>query len=186
MSSAAQKHVFAPGDLLIFSGRGFFSSVIRLATCSPYSHVGVCAEAWGKVYLFESTTLCDLPDDLTGKKHAGVQAHVPETRIAAYDGRVWRLPVALGWKLSHDENTRLSRFLLDMLRKPYDELGAILSPVERIRPEHEESFFCSELVAMGLQRVGRFPLAQPQQWTPGRLVREGLRLGIFNKQERLK
>ncbi len=91
--------IFAPGDLLFFSGRGFISAVIKAFTCWPWdwfrpswrcvSHVGICAAYNGELYLFESTTLCDQPCAITGKKRAGVQAHKPEDRIASYDGHVF-------------------------------------------------------------------------------------------------
>ena len=103
---------FEPGDLLLFAGRGLESRWIAAVTCSPaqllagqwFSHVGICArDPHGRVLLWESTTLCDLPCEITGRKIHGVQAHLPCDRLAHYDGAAWRLRLA---RARHAERRR--------------------------------------------------------------------------------
>lgn len=177
------------GDLLFFFGRGWASRVIEIATRGP-SHVGiVCPFEGHGTLLAESTTLCDLPCELTGLKRRGVQFHDPLDRIAAYDGRVARLRLTDGWFLTGQEIDRLVKLLFHYKGRPYDLFGAPLSGTRLFKwtslmPYPDlGSLFCSELCAAALMRVGRLPLSNASAYSPASLLRSLRRCGTYGAPE---
>jgi hypothetical protein len=187
---------FAPGDLLLFFGRDFSSRAIEFVTRGP-SHVGiVCPHmfvvppsgggaATSRALLFESTTLCDAPCALTGKRSAGVQAHDPRARVDGYPGRVALLRLTPAWRLNHREIALLHDWLMHVASEPYDLCGALLSGTRLFKwttlmPYPDlGSLFCSELCAAALMRLYRMPLANPSLYNPASLVRELRRCGTY-------
>lgn len=179
------------GDLLLFYGSDWTSRVIELATCGP-SHVGIISrDDGGAPVLYESTTLCDLPDELSGRLRAGVQMHDPERRIRAYRGRVARLRLAPVWQLSRREAELLERMLRHVHGASYDLEGAILSGTRLFKwsslmPYPDlGSLFCSELCAAVLMRLGRLPLSNPSLYHPAALVRHVRRCGVYEAPQDL-
>lgn len=174
---------FRPGDLLFFYGQTWQSRVIEAVTRGP-SHVGICS-AWyhccqpvvdGETLLFESTTLCDLPDLLLGEKIDGVQVHRPAERIDAYQGRICCMRLADGWELEKDEEYALRNWLHDLHGKPYDLEGALASGTRLFKwlplmpyPDLGH-LFCSELCAELLMRLHRLPLGDPGVYNPASLM----------------
>jgi hypothetical protein len=68
------------GDVIGFSGNGFVSAIVNLATfglpCWGISHVGVMAHADdGRLLLFESTSLENCPCEIYNEDFSGTQAH---------------------------------------------------------------------------------------------------------------
>lgn len=180
------------GDLLIFFGTDWSSRVIELATRGP-SHVGILSRHNDRgPLLFESTTLCDLPDELTGKRCAGVQAHAPDERVKRYRGCVMRLQLAPAWRLNRYEADLLSRMLRHVHGEHYDLRGALLSGTRLFKwtslmPYPDlESLFCSELCAALLMRLGRMPLSNPSAYHPAALVRKLRRCGVYLPPQTLK
>ena len=183
--------LFQPGDLVVFSGRDFTSRVIEWATRGP-SHVGiVCPHGEEGPLLFESTTLCDEPCVLTGKRVRGVQAHEPARRIARYRGTAALVRLAPAWKLSKAETGLLHDWLMHVASEPYDLYGAILSGTRLFKwtalmPYPDlGSLFCSELCAAALMRLGRMPLGNPSLYNPASLARELRRCGIYGAPQRI-
>lgn len=185
------------GDLLFFWGRGWLSRTIEIATRGP-SHVGIVCQNFemgngtAGLLLFESTTLCDLPDAIKGSRFAGVQAHDPEARIAAYDGQVGRMRLATTWELETDESQNLRDLLTEAHGRPYDRGGAVLSGSRLIKwtpcmpyPDLGHAF-CSELVAAVLMRVQRLPLGSPSIYNPASLMRAVRRCGTYQPLEVLR
>ena len=77
------------GDLVLFSGATFFSSVIKWVIGGKWSHVGVVVRSRhfpGRVLLWEATTLADLADVETGRAASGVQLVYLSDRLARYAG----------------------------------------------------------------------------------------------------
>jgi hypothetical protein len=198
---------FEPGDLITFYGRDLTSRVIEWATRGP-SHVGiVCPHALEsslqaasdnhddssqtrlkpalQPLLFESTTLCDEPCALAGRRVVGVQAHDPRSRIATYPGRVALVRLTPAWRLSLHEVSKLQEWLLAVASEPYDLPGALLSGTRLFKwtslmPYPDlGSLFCSELCAAALMRLYRMPLANPSLYNPASLVRELRRCGTY-------
>lgn len=190
--------VFHSGDILAFYGRERMSRFISVMTGKltlrfPFwemgpSHVAIVAGlpidvtiAAGprpQMVLWESTTLCDLPDMLTGNCVKGVQVHPIMDRVRSYPGTVFHLPLMPSWNLNHDEWRTLTRFLNHHKGGMYDYSGAGLSGTRalkflRNRYPDPHSMFCSELCCAGLMRVNRYDNGvNPSTVNPANLVRD--------------
>ena len=86
------------GDVIGFSGNSWISALINLGTYglpfSGISHVGIMAHAAdGRLLLFESTTLENMPCELSGECFNGTQAHDLTKILQAYAGKVWHYPL---------------------------------------------------------------------------------------------
>ncbi len=180
---------FMPGDLVLFAGQGLESRWIALVTCQPlellsgrwFSHIGICArdphDDRGRVLLFESTTLCDLPCEISRRKTPGTQAHLPADRIASYPGKVWRLRLSIREALAEPQSQRLSDFLLSEIGKPYDYAGAMISATRRLRLASwlyptMDRLFCSYYVMAALKDIGKVDKdLNPRAYNPARVAR---------------
>jgi len=138
------------GDLIAFSGTGVFSSLIKLATQSQISHVGVilqtkvleCDELINQI--IESTSL--------GDGFAGVQINRMSQRVEQYKGGIYWYPLNGEARVKFDAK-KFYAFLLKQNRKPYDTIQAAFSALDLV-PESPEDFskmFCSELVTAGYE-----------------------------------
>lgn len=161
-----------PGDVLAFSGKGNFSELIKWATRGPVSHVGMVLHAelkfpgktWTRPYynqVVESTSLGGF---------SGVAISRCSRRLAAYDGAVWWLPLSEEIRSRLNEQ-RLIEFVLDAEGKPYDVPQAIFSALDFGGPltrnvEDFAAFFCSELLAGGLEAGRAVPPVNASEVTP--------------------
>lgn len=141
------------GDVVLFSGKGFVSRMIQLFTWSKYSHVGLVVERLGKLYVWESTTLSNLPDIFTGEKTTGVQTVNLFDRIHTYDGEIayrgLKQPLTRAQK-------RVYKAFRDKVRgRPYEKSKVQLarSAVDLLSGQKEDlsSLFCSEMNAEAYQ-----------------------------------
>ena len=183
---------FQTGDILAFAGRGWVSRRIALQTCTPcqllrgrwISHVGICAavDSRSEAYLFESTTMVDEPCAITGNRIDGVQAHWPDRRVAKCEGKVWLLRTRK--HLAAAVRRRLGRFLQSCLGTPYDVPQALLSGtwllnLTEFDAEDTSKLFCSEYVRLALEDAGIVADTNASIWTPARLVRELVQIGLY-------
>ncbi len=152
-----------PGDVIAFGGKGHFSEIIKFATRSVVSHVGVIFQVdrtgdQFKNLVIESTTL-------NGK--AGVQINFMSQRIRQYKGEVWWLPLAEQHSGIVQGSEAFFEFLRIQVGKEYDMVQAIQSgtdtfdnlwglSVATLAKEDFDKFFCSELVVAGLEAAGVF------------------------------
>ncbi len=185
-----------PGDIIGFSGDGWISDFINFATYGiprwGISHVGVMGEAEdGRLLLFESTTLDGLPCEITGEPFNGTQAHTLDRVVETYRGKVWHYP--LYRFLYENERQRLTRFLMETIHTPYDEMGAFrsggigLSWIESLFREQDlTKIFCSEWVAAALACVGLWATDNISRWSPNRLTRRLRSAGVICRPRRLK
>ena len=169
------------GDVIGFSGNTWISALINLGTYGvPFwdlSHVGVMAHAAdGRLLLFESTTLENMPCEISGACFNGTQAHSLEKILKAYEGKVWHYPVYR--KLYDHEEKRLTDFLMATIHTPYDAMGAFraagigLSWVEScFRKQDLHMIFCSEWLAAAYSDIGVMPTSNAARWNPNHLVR---------------
>jgi len=184
------------GDIIGFSGEGWLSTGITLATYGiPYwslSHVGIMGRSAkdGRLLLFESTTLAELPCEITGKPIAGSQAHSLDTRLASYRGKAWHYP--LYRPLFDHEDKRLTQFLEATVGLPYDKIGAFRAGgfgyswlESQLRECDLHALFCSEWCAAAHAEIGIFAVDNPARWSPNLLVRTERHKGILRKPRRL-
>lgn len=160
-----------PGDVIAFSGKGHLSEIIKWATRSPISHVGVIMQAELSFsekgldnLIIESTTLGNF---------SGVKISRMSERLRTYEGEVWWLPLNIDIRnLSFDEK-KYFNFLIDNEGKPYDSIQAALAGLDKldtlgITNAHEDfsRFFCSELVAASLEQAGTVKNVNASEVTP--------------------
>ena len=145
------RKIIHTGDIVLCSGRGVLSKVIKVATDSPWSHIGTVIRDGnlGQILMWHSTMLSTVKDVYDDRVKVGVQTVSLSTFVATYDGVVGirRLD---GLVLNAD---RLSR--QDFRNKPYelDKLQLAASaidsdwPIIRAMFTNEtdlSSIFCSE------------------------------------------
>jgi hypothetical protein len=188
--------VYSAGDLLFFSGRGFYSRLIKGFTCSPLqwfrpcwgcvSHVGIISDWHGANFLFESTTLCDEPCEITGQMRDGMQAHRPGPRVNADGGFVFHAKPNIDRSQFTAGHVKALRIWLGrQMAASYDYLGAAESAIHS-NNANLSRVFCSEVVAGALMEIGRLPLDNPARYTPSFLVQELVRIGTYLKPARIK
>ena len=196
-----RKNPFIPdeikaGDIIGFSGDSWISTLVNIATYGmPFwglSHVGIMGHADdGRLMLFESTQLDDLPCEITGEVFLGTQAHQLEHVVSVYKGKVWHYPLYRPLYASEDE--RLTEFLMATIHTPYDKLGALrsagvgLSWIESLlHHDNLNSIFCSELVAAAHAYIGLWATDNVCRWNPNRLARRLRRAGVLRRPRRVK
>ncbi len=173
-----------PGDVIAFGGKGHFSEIIKFATFSDVSHVGVILqtkvtdEGTGRFFnqIIESTSL---------NGFNGVNISRFSDRLDTYEGELWWLP--LDEQIREDKFNRNTffNFLFNQAkeRKAYDMPQAIKSALDALDElpfglhgpgyNHEDfsKFFCSELVAAGLEKAGAVGTVNASEVTPIDLCR---------------
>ena len=179
------------GDIVCCWGTDRVSRVISFMTSwyswiySPWglkwspSHVAIIFQAGEQSPLwYESTTLVH--------GTSGVQVHEPAERFAAYPGRCVIYRLTAGAELDSDQQTRLGRRLQQLIEQqvPYDLAGAVFSGtvvVQKFLPSRTRSMFCSELIARLLQEIGLMNRTSASKYSPGRLLRELVWAGTYEK-----
>jgi hypothetical protein len=173
-----------PGDVIAFGGKGNFSEIIKFATRAAVSHVGVILQT--KVVedvsdrffnqIIESTSLHGFN---------GVTISRFSERLSDYDGEIWWLPLRRDlWEQKLDRKAFYDfLFIQARDRKSYDMPQAVnsaLDAMDQILPgihgttynkEDFSRFFCSELVAAGLEAAGAVPQVNASEVTPIDLCR---------------
>ena len=179
-----------PGDVIAFGGKGNFSEIIKLFTSSGVSHVGVIlrtkvADDTEDRYfnqIIESTSL---------NGFNGVNISRFSQRLANYDGELWWLPLKKEIREAPHDSERFfdSKKFFDFLfrqereKKEYDLTQAIKSALDTLdqlpfdmhgpayNTEDFGKFFCSELVAAGLEAAGVVGSINASEVTPIDLCR---------------
>lgn len=160
------------GDTVVCYGRGiaghtirkwlsirYFWKMVRNGFRTP-SHVAFLSEydvdaQNRKLLLFESTTLSDSPDAITGKERGGVQAHHFSDWLAQYRGRVDLyqtvvLQRSTGRSKMRDYVAQVHRDSIE-----YDLAQAVGSGIGFIRNTEDGSrLFCSEFWTFAMQKGG--------------------------------
>lgn len=177
MTYGVARNQMKPGDVIAFSGRGAFSKIIKLATHSSVTHVGIILQTKLLIdgnpqagffnQIIESTTL---------NGFSGVTINRLSNHIDTYDGEMWWLPLndtvrsKLNFKGFYD-------FLLHQERKPYAIPQAIKSALDALDKipllgsatyniEDFSKFFCSELAAAALEAGGAISSINSSEITP--------------------
>jgi hypothetical protein len=154
------------GDVIAFAGNGNFSKLIKWATRSNYSHIGMVLEldlggGFGKsMLLVESTLLTDLANFDNKPAIRGVQMQWLSKRLQMYNGEAWWIP--LKQPLPEYNLRKMQAWLRQTYNKhtPYDEtqiMGVAIEIFADFKLENKEDFsrlFCSELVTKALKVAG--------------------------------
>lgn len=149
------RHLVKTGDIVLFSGSGFVSRLIKFATRSKWSHVGIIyrPDPDGTVFIYESTTLSPIKNK-KGSYTRGVQTVDFRSRLRTYKGSVAiRL---LESDLTNEQLLGMEAVRDEMRNKPYERSRAelaksILGKWGIYQKADSSSQFCSELVAYCLQ-----------------------------------
>ncbi len=148
------------GDIVLFSGRGFISRLIRLTTRSRFSHVGLVLKFHGydPVFLWESTAISNIKDAFSGKLKYGVQITLLSERIAHYEGECAIRQLG-NYLIAPEQTAELNKLRRELKCRPYEKSKKelIKSAIDNFGSENKEdlsSIFCSELVAEAYQRLG--------------------------------
>ncbi|WP_257283201.1 hypothetical protein [Endozoicomonas sp. SESOKO1] len=161
------------GDLVLFSGKGAFSDIIKYGTLSKWSHCGMVLRIpeYDFLTIWESTTLSNIHDLETQMPRKGVQLVALSDRVQKYNGdiSVRRLQ---GAKLPEDSLRRLMELRQELRGKEYERSKLELFKAAYDGPfgkNHEDlsTIFCSELVAEAYQRLGLLDEIKPSnEYTP--------------------
>ena len=178
------RKLMKPGDVIAFGGKGHFSEIIKFATFSSVSHVGVILQtripedSTNRFFnqIIESTSL---------NGFNGVNISRFSDRLNAYDGELWWLPIKKEIRYNSFDQKKFFDFLFNQAkdRKPYDMPQAIKSAVDALdnlpfgkhgpayNKEDFSKFFCSELVSAGLEIAGATGSVNASEVTPIDLCR---------------
>jgi hypothetical protein len=173
-----------PGDVIAFGGKGRFSEIIKFATFSDVSHVGVILQTkitddeTGRFFnqIIESTSL---------NGFNGVNISRFSDRMNTYEGEMWWLPLSEEIRNSRFNQKVFYDFLFNQAkeRKEYDMPQAIKSALDVLdnlpfgahgpgyNREDFSKFFCSELVSAGLEKAGFVDSINASEVTPIDLCR---------------
>ena len=152
----------ATGDLVLFSGKGLVSAMIRLFTRSRWSHVGLVIRdgVSGTPLLLEATITEESADTVLGRPVRGVQVVRLADKLVAYDGTVVlrRLeiderPAGLAVDIREDMREMAALWRYRGYKSFTMTLILDLLSANR-RPPRVHRVFCSELVAEMYKRHG--------------------------------
>lgn len=130
--------------------RSFFAGLIRWWTGSPYSH---CELLFDDGRMFSS----HIKDHGTRYMNPGV--------LRANEWDVVLIPATL------EQEIAVHVFCDNELNCGYDWWGILCSQVLRLQRSHPRKWFCSEVCAAALQRMGMLPMAKPCTFSPGKLYK---------------
>lgn len=178
------RKLMKPGDVIAFGGKGHFSEIIKFATFSDVSHVGVILQTkipeddTGRFFnqIIESTSL---------NGFNGVNISRFSDRLNTYEGELWWLPLKKEIRANSFNQQHFFDFLFNQAkeRKPYDMPQAIKSALDVLddlpfglngpgyNSEDFSKFFCSELVSAGLEKAGAIGSVNASEVTPIDLCR---------------
>jgi hypothetical protein len=171
-----------PGDVIAFGGKGNFSEIIKWATRSTVSHVGVILQS--KLLIDEQPQagfFNQIIESTSLNGFSGVTISRLSDRLFSYGGEIWWLPLSTKIR----ENLVVKKFydfLLHQEHKKYDMPQAVNSAIDAFdkmplignlthNVEDFSRFFCSELVAAGLEAGQAIPSLNSSEVTPIDLCR---------------
>lgn len=180
---AEAREKMKPGDVIAFGGKSHFSEIIKMTTFSTVSHVGVVLQT----KVVEDNTgrfFNQIIESATINGFSGVSISRFSDRLKVIEGELWWLPLREQVRARFDQQ-KYYNFLFNQAqqRKPYDMPQAIKSAIDALDKlpfmtegpsyNHEDfsKFFCSELVAAGLEVSGAIGSINSSEVTPIELCR---------------
>ena len=168
MLSSNSLSMLQTGDVLLFSGNGLSSDVIRWFTGSSWTHVGMIVrlDDVDEPLLLESNRGSESIDLFSGEALAGVSLVPLARKLMDYDGDIV-LRRRDGNPLCQRQRRLVRRLVRRLYRRPYRNY--LWRQVIDVLPGHRRrdysAMFCSELVAELYRRLGWLP----QEIRTGRL-----------------
>lgn len=168
------------GDLLLFSGTGISSDIIRWFTGSSWTHIGVVVHLEGieEPLLLEATMAAESLDLFSGELTSGVSLVSLSQKLADYAGDV-AVRHRVGPPLCSRQRRLVRRLVRCLYRKPYRNYvwRQLLDAMPLSRRRLGGGFFCSELVAEFYRRLGWLPRdIRCGGFVPGHFAEESLAL----------
>lgn len=168
MRYAQARNRLKTGDIVLFSGRGMVSWLIRRATRSDWSHVGMVIfdEALDLAMLMESGGGWKR-DVYSGKKIFGVRFLQLSDVVRSYRGRV-AVRSLLDIELTEFDMATIGDVRNELAGRPYERsirelIGCAVDIFTWANHPNLKSLFCSELIAETYQRLGLL-LRPPAGW----------------------
>jgi hypothetical protein len=174
------KEQIKTGDAILFSGKGFFSDVIKMSTASKYSHVGLVLKmglpvgSEPKLFLIESTTLSNVKDVIFDKPVEGLQLVDLDERLNSYDGKAWLLPLKIPLYPQEEAQLIVECLTIHSKHVAYDMNQAIKAGIDLWdipcfeNRTNLDKVFCSEFVTAILQKAGKIEqCVNASEITPG-------------------
>ncbi len=182
------------GDIVLFSGKGAFSDIIKYGTLSKWSHVGMILHIpeYDFLTVWESTTLSNVKDLESDMPRKGVQLVPLSDRVQKYSGDI-TVRQLKGADLPENSLRKLMELRKELRGKPYEKSKIELFKAAYDGPfghniEDLSSVFCSELVAEAYQRLGLLTEEKPSnEYTPGDFSEKRMKklLGDFYLSEEI-
>jgi len=160
------------GDLVLFSGRGLISAVLKHASQSRWSHVGLVLRGAERnpALLWESTALTRTPGLERGRPRRGVQLVPLGRRVRDYRGIVVLRRLLVRRSPAMDRALRRLRGELQDRPYEHDMVQLLRAAYEGPGGQNHQDLrylFCSELVAEAYQAMGLLPPWPPSsEYTP--------------------
>jgi len=175
------RKLMKPGDVIAFGGSSAFSKIIKLVTFSEVSHVGILLKT--QIADENSGLFFNQIIESTGQK--GVSISRFSQQLKDYDGDVWWLPLSEDIRQSDFDINAFFEFLYHQAanNNGYDLTQALKSAMDTLEKlpwgnndsvynaEDFSKFFCSELVAAGLERANAVGTVNASEVTPIDLCR---------------
>ena len=160
MPSSNSLSMLQTGDLLLFSGNGLSSEVIRWFTGSSWTHVGVIVrlDEIDEPLLLESNLGPESVDLFSGEALAGVSLVPLARKLADYDGDII-LRRREGDPLCPRQRRLVRRLVRRLYRRPYRNYlwRQVIDALPGRHRRDYSAMFCSELVAELYRRLGWLP-----------------------------
>lgn len=179
---AKVRELMQPGDVIAFGGKGEFSEIIKRITFSKVSHVAVILQTQATYEAGPEERFFNLIIESTKwDGFMGVDTIRLSDRLKSYEGQVWWLPLNRQLKQTRQfDQKKFFDFLFAQKGKPYDLKQAVNSALDdldgllgQLSPflncEDFSRFFCSELVAAGLEESGLLGSLNTSEVTPADL-----------------
>lgn len=178
------RNMMKPGDVIAFGGKGHFSEIIKFATFSDVSHVGVILQT--KIPEDDTERFFNqIIESASINGFNGVNISRFSDRLDNYEGELWWLPLNTEIRENLFDQKIFFNFLFNQAkeRKPYDMPDAIRSALDVMdtlpfgmhgpgyNREDFSKFFCSELVSAGLEIAGAVGSVNTAEVTPIDLCR---------------
>jgi hypothetical protein len=181
------------GDIILFSGKGLISSLVRWATGSnKWSHIGMVlrVDSIDTVFCLESTTLNTARDINSGDKVSGVQLTSLSTRIKTFKGDIGIRQ--LEKPLSAAKKSILFDFYKEVRGVEYEKSKLDLISAKSSSKEDLSSIYCSELIGSCYQRINLLPPKPPSSYyyphdfSKGQVVDDKLKNNKLGRVELIK